>query len=145
AGVIVPTIVLIFLMSIPYLDRNFSDIGIWFASRKGKLITVWSTIYTVPLLVGLILFDQYIRVRALISEPEIIPGWIIPIGVMGLLSVGLYAVIRPFRPNTREVLVAYFTGFVVTFFILTIASTFFRGLGMNLTLPWDLPPGALSF
>ncbi|MDP6783742.1 MAG: hypothetical protein QGG56_09295, partial [Dehalococcoidia bacterium] len=62
-----------------------------------------------------------------------------------LLSAGLYAVVRPFRPNTREVLVAYFTGFVVTFFVLTIASTFFRGLGMNLTLPWNLPPGALSF
>ncbi|MDP6510639.1 MAG: menaquinol-cytochrome C reductase [Dehalococcoidia bacterium] len=145
AGVIVPTAVLAFLMSIPYLDRNLSDIGIWFASRKGKLITIWSTIYTVPLLVGLILFDQYIRVRSLISEPELIPGWLIPMAVMGLLSAGLYAVVRPFRPNTREVLVAYFTGFVVTFFVLTIASTFFRGLGMNLTLPWNLPPGALSF
>ncbi len=145
AGIIVPTAVLAFLMSIPYLDRNLTDMGIWFASRKGKLITIWSTIYTVPLLTGLILFDEYIRVRSLISEPEIIPGWFIPIAVMGLLSVGLYAVIRPFRPNTREVLVAYFTGFVVTFFVLTFVGTFLRGLGMHLTLPWNLPPGALSF
>jgi len=145
AGVVIPTAVLAFLMSIPYLDRNLSDIGIWFASRKGKLITIWSAIYTVPMLTGLVLFDEFIRVRSLIPEPEIIPGWVIPMAVIGLLSAGLYAVIRPFRPNTREVLVAYFTGFVVTFFVLTIVGTFFRGFGMHLTLPWNLPPGALSF
>jgi quinol-cytochrome oxidoreductase complex cytochrome b subunit len=145
AGVIVPTIALIFLMTIPYIDRSLKDVGVWFAGRKGKLIALWSTAYTVPLLLGLIVFNEYIRVRSLISEPEIVPGWIIPVGVMGLLIGGLYAIIRPLRPNTREVLVAYFTGFVVTWFALTIIGTFFRGLGMHLTLPWDLPPGALSF
>lgn len=145
AGVIVPTIVIFFLMSIPYLDRAVKDVGIWFASRNGKLITLLTTIYTVPLLAGLILFDQYIRVRSIVAQPEIIPGWIIPIGVMGALCLGLYAIIRPLRPNTREVVIAYFTGFVVTWFVLTIVSTFFRGLGMNFTLPWELPPGALTF
>lgn len=145
AGIIVPTIALMFLMSLPYLDRSLQDVGVWFASRKGKLIALWSTLYTVPLLIGLILFNEYIRVRALINEPEIIPGWLIPIGVMSVLIGGLFAIIRPLRPNTREVLVAYFTAFVVTWFVLTIVGTFFRGLGMHLTLPWDLPPGALSF
>lgn len=145
AGVIVPTIALIFLASIPYIDRSLQDVGVWFASRKGKLIALWSTVYTVPLLLGLILFDEYIRVRSIVSEPEVVPGWIIPVGIMGVLSVGLYAIIRPMRPNTREVLVAYFTAFVVTWFTLTIIDTFFRGLGMHLTPLWDLPPGALSF
>ena len=145
AGIIVPTIALMFLMSIPYLDRNLKDVGVWFASHKGKLIALWSTLYTAPLLLGLILFNEYIRVRSLVNEPEIIPGWIVPIGIMGLLTAGLYAIIRPLRPNTREVLVAYFTAFVVTWFVLTIVGTFFRGLGMHLTPPWDLPPGALSF
>jgi hypothetical protein len=145
AGVIVPTLVIIFLMTIPYIDRNLSDVGVWFASHKGKLITLWSTVYTVPLLMGLILFDEYIRVRSLISEPEIVPGWIIPVGVMVVLMAGLYGIIRPLRPNIREVLVAYFTGFVVTWFVLTIVDTFFRGLGMHLTPVWNLPPGALSF
>jgi hypothetical protein len=145
AGVIVPTIVIVFLVSIPYIDRSLQDVGVWFAGPRGKLITLWSTVYTVPLLVGLIVFDEYIRVRALVSEPEIIPGWVIPVVTMGVLSLGLYAVIRPLRPNTREVIVAYFTAFVVTWFVLTIIGTFLRGLGMHLTLPWDLPPGALSF
>lgn len=145
AGVLLPTGVILFLMSIPYLDRSRKDVGIWFASRKGKLITLISTFYTIPVLVGLIIFDEYIRVRSLISEPEIIPGWLIPMGVMGALFIGLYALIFPLRPNMRETLIAYFTGFAVTWFVLTIIGTFFRGLGMHLTLPWQLPPGALSF
>lgn len=145
AGVIVPTLVIIFLISIPYIDRTLRDVGIWFGGRKGKVIALWSTIYTVPLLIGLVLFDEYIRVRSLIPEPEIIPGWIIPVGIMGVLSLGLYGIIRPLRPNIREVLIAYFTAFVVTWFVLTIIGTFFRGLGMHLTPPWELPPGALSF
>lgn len=145
AGVVIPTFVVLFLVSIPYIDRSLDDVGQWFASRKGKLVTLISTAYTVPLLVGLILFDEYIRVRALIAEPEILPGWIVPMGVMGGLSLGLYGLIRPLRPNTRETLIAYFTAFLVTWFVLTIIGTFMRGLGMHLTPPWRLPPGALSF
>lgn len=145
AGIILPSLSVLFLMAIPYLDRSIKDVGIWFAGRQGKLITLISTLYTVPLLAGLILFDQYIRVRSLVATPEIIPGWVIPIGVILALSLGLYGFIRPLRPNTREVLIAYFTAFLVTWFVTTIVSTFLRGLGMNLTAPWRLPPGALSF
>jgi len=145
AGVIIPTLVIVALMAIPYIDRSKKDIGIWFASKKGQAIAIWSTVYTTVLLIGLILFDEYIRVRALISEPELFPGWLIPIAVIGGLSIILYVLIRRWRPSTREVLVGFFTAFVVSCFVLTISSLFFRGLGMRLTLPWELPPGALPF
>ena len=44
---------------------------------------------------------------------------------------------RVYKPNTREVMVALFTGFVVSYVILTIFGTFFRGQGMQLYWPWD--------
>ncbi|MBI2979625.1 MAG: hypothetical protein HYY41_02195, partial [Chloroflexi bacterium] len=86
AGVIIPGLMIIVLMVIPYIDRSKKDIGIWFASRKGRAIAVWSAVYTTAWLIGLILFDEYIRVRSLVSEPEILPGWIIPIAVIAGLS-----------------------------------------------------------
>lgn len=145
AGLIIPSLVIVILMAIPYIDRSKKDIGIWFASKKGRVIAIWSAIYTTISLLGLILFDEYIRVRSLISGPEIFPGWIIPIVVVGGLTILLYVFIRRWRPSTREMMIGLFTAFMVTYFILTVASLFFRGLGMHLTWPWNLPPGALPF
>ncbi len=145
AGVIIPGLVIIALLAIPYIDRSKRDVGIWFASKKGRAIALWSAVYTTIWLIGLILFDEYVRVRSLISEPEILPGWVIPIVVIGGLTALLYILIRRWRPSTREVLIGLFTAFVVTYFVLIISSLFFRGLGMHLTWPWNLPPGALPF
>src|SRR3989337_834310 len=77
AGVIIPTVMILLLMVIPYIDRSKKDVGIWFGSKKGRKIALWSAIYTTIWLPGLILFDEYVRVRSLVSGPEIYPGWII--------------------------------------------------------------------
>jgi quinol-cytochrome oxidoreductase complex cytochrome b subunit len=145
AGLFIPVIVIVLLMAIPYLDRSKKDVGIWFASRKGRRIALWSGAYTFVWLVGLILFDEYVRVRSIIAEPEILPGWIIPILVIAGLTVLLYVLIRRWRPNTREVIIGLFSAFVVCYFVLTVVGIFFRGFGMHLTWPWDLPPGAMPF
>jgi len=145
AGVIIPGLVVIALMAIPYIDRNKKDIGIWFASKKGRAIALWSAIYTTILIPGLILFDEHVRVRSLVSEPEIFPGWVIPLAVIGGHTALLYVLIRRWRSSTREVLIGLFTAFAVSYLILTVSSTFFRGSGMQLTWPWALPPGALTF
>ena len=145
AGVIIPGLVIVVLMAIPYIDRSKKDVGIWFASKKGRAIAFWSTVYTTIWLIGLILFDEFVRVRALISEPEILPGWIIPIVVIGGLIALLYLLIRRWRPSTREVMIGLFTAFVVSYFVLMISGIFFRGFGLHLTWPWNLPPGALTF
>ena len=145
AGVLIPGLVILILMIIPYIDRSKNDIGIWFASKKGRAIALWSAVYTTVWLIGLILFDEYVRVRALISEPEILVGWIIPIAVIGGLTALLYVLIHKWRPSPREVLIGLFTAFVVSYFVLIISALFFRGLGMRLTWPWNLPPGALPF
>ena len=44
-----------------------------------------------------------------------------------------------FKPTRREMIIALFTGFVVTYFVLTISGTSFRGEGQNLVFPWQLP------
>ncbi len=145
AGVIIPGLLILALMAIPYIDRSKKDIGIWFASKKGRAIALWSAVYTAFWLVALTLFDQYYGVRKVVSEPDVFPAWIVPIAVLGGLIALLYFLVRRWRPNTREVLIGLFTAFAMTYVILTISGVFFRGYGMNLTWPWDLPPGALTF
>jgi quinol-cytochrome oxidoreductase complex cytochrome b subunit len=71
--------------------------------------------------------------------PEIVYQQVIPIAVMiGLtLLLGLL-VWTIFRPTRRELIMAFFTGFVVSFFVLTIVGTAFRGEGMDLFWPWNV-------
>jgi menaquinol-cytochrome c reductase cytochrome b/c subunit len=145
AGAIVPGLVIIALMAIPYIDRGQEDVGIWFASKKGRTIAIVSTVYTVLWAIVLVLFDEFIRVRSIINEPEIFPGWIIPIIVVGGLIFLLYKIIRRLQPSTREVVLGLFTAFVATYFTMTIVALFFRGYGMHLTWVWNLPRGALPF
>jgi len=145
AGVIIPVLMAGVLMALPYMDYSKGDVGIWFASRKGRTIAFWSAIYTSICCIGLIFFDEFIRVRSLISAPEILPAWIIPITVIGGLSVLLVYIIRMWNPTRRETFIGLFAAFVATYVVLLIAGLFFRGLGMHLTWPWDLPPNSLTF
>ncbi|MBM2831544.1 MAG: putative menaquinol-cytochrome reductase [Dehalococcoidia bacterium] len=145
AGVIIPTVMVILLMAVPYIDRDRRDIGIWFASKKGKTVAMWAGAYTFVLVVALVLFDEFVRVRSLVSNPWWMPGVVVPVGIILVLSVLLYLIIRRWRPNTREVLVGFFTAFVVTYIVLILFGTLFRGLGMRLIWPWNMPPGGLTF
>ncbi len=145
SGIWIPVLVILVLMAIPYLERRQEDVGIWFASRKGRNLCILSCVYTVVVQTGLILFDEYVGVRRLIRSPAVMPEWIIPLAIMGALMAILYLIIRRWRPNGREIALAYFTAFVTTYVVLTISGQFFRGIGLHLTPVWRLPPGGLTF
>ena len=141
AGVIVPTVALVLIGAIPFIDRSPLGVGILFTSDKGKRITIFSSIYTFVLVVALVLFDEFVGVTATLQGrvPEIIYQQIIPVSVMVGLSVLLGLIVwRMYRPTRRELVIALFTGFVVSFFVLTIIGTAFRGEGMELFWPWEV-------
>ena len=75
----------------------------------------------------------------------LLKGWIAPLGITFIVLAVLYLGLRRWHPNSREIALAYFTAFVVTYIVLTITMQFFRGEGMQLIPLWDLPPGGLSF
>ena len=52
--------------------------------------------------------------------------------MMGPIVPLMLFIHKKWKPTTREVMVALFTGFVVSYVVLTIFGTFFRGQGMHL-------------
>jgi hypothetical protein len=58
AGVVLPTVALIALAAIPYLDRSREGQGTWFGTLNSVRITVFSTIYTLFFGTLLILLDS---------------------------------------------------------------------------------------
>jgi len=145
AGVIVPGIAIVALMTIPYIDDVVGDTGIWFSTPTGKKVAIFSAIYTAILVPVLILFDNAFGVRPTVESlglgptlAEAIAEFVIPIAIMLGLPALLIALIRPLRPSRRDIVIALFTGFVVTYLILTTVGTGFRGEGMKLFWPWQI-------
>ena len=62
AGVIVPTVVLVGLAALPYIDRRRKGTGIWFSGPKGKAITAFAAFYTAVWELALIFLDQWLPV-----------------------------------------------------------------------------------
>jgi menaquinol-cytochrome c reductase cytochrome b/c subunit len=149
AGVIVPTLALVAIAAIPYFDRSPLGVGILGTSSKGRKIAAFSTIFTIVVLVGMIVLDEATSrtqfgigriLREQFGAPEPVYNQILPTMIMiGTILLFIVLVQVIFKPTRREMIIALFTGFVVTYIVLTISGTSFRGEGQNLVFPWQLP------
>src|SRR5437763_13857125 len=62
AGVVVPTLWLVFMAAIPYIDSERAGIGHWFTNEVGKNCAIFSTIFTGVLVPALIGLDYVIKI-----------------------------------------------------------------------------------
>jgi quinol-cytochrome oxidoreductase complex cytochrome b subunit len=148
AGVIVPTVALVAIAAIPYIDRSPLGVGILGTSSKGRKIIGFSTVFTTVVLAAMIYFDElsdrtqfgigrYLRDN---GAPEIVYNTLLP-SVIILIFIGILMglVQKIYRPTRREMIIALFTGFYVSYIVLTLSGTSFRGPAQALMWPWDLP------
>ncbi len=159
AGVIIPgAVVFAAIPLIPYIDRDTRDVGKWFGTAKAVPITIFSAIFTFVVEWAEILWDSAYGVKPMMTDLARLTGWafladpeplgigalslvnvivpslfmIVPIAVLLLLLKWIY------KPDgVRDYMFALFTGFVVSYVVLTIVGSFFRGQGMHLMWPWD--------
>ena len=150
AGVVIPTIALGGIAAIPYIDRSPLGVGILGTSTKGRKIIAFSAVYTAIVQIAAVYLDELSERTRFGLGPIIqdsglpfanfIDTQVIPmIFILGAIGVLVGAVQAIFRPTKRELIIALFTGFVVTYIMLTIFGTSFRGEGQALTWPWNLP------
>jgi menaquinol-cytochrome c reductase cytochrome b/c subunit len=58
AGVVVPTVALILLAAIPYVDRSNEGQGVWWGTKDSIRITIFCTVFSFVVTVALILYDE---------------------------------------------------------------------------------------
>lgn len=149
AGVIIPTLALVGIAAIPYFDRSPLGVGILGTSAKGRKIAGFTAVFTAVVLIGMIFIDEmtgrtqfgiggYLQHQ--LHAPEWVYNQILPMIII-VVTIGiLVALVQGiFKPTRREMIIALFTGFVVTYLVLTISGTSFRGEGQALVFPWQLP------
>jgi quinol-cytochrome oxidoreductase complex cytochrome b subunit len=143
AGVIIPTILVAFLVVLPYLDPERKGAGRWFGGPREKRIAGWVALYTLLVMPAYILLDNAFSPRELLREvaPPLVSQGLIPAAVMAILvCLPLFILLRS-RPTRREILVALFTVMIVSAVVFTLTGFFFRGPGFKLYWPWAMPGG----
>lgn len=141
AGVIIPTILVLFLVAIPYLDNDRSAAGRWFTSARGRRITLWCALYGLIAMPLLILGDNAFNLRESLRgvAPELVAQILLPALILTVVA-WLPAIVLWFQhPTPRELLLCVFTVMFVAAVVFTISGFLFRGPGFKLYLPWDMP------
>ncbi len=142
-AVILPTIMVLFVLAIPYLDNSKKGSGRWFTSERGKKICLYTLVYTVVVMPAYILFDNAFPPRELLRglAPDWVAQVLIPSLIMGAIIALPLLVLRRYKPDSREVMLVLFTLLFVSAVVFTLVGFFFRGPGFHLYWPWDMPDG----
>ena len=150
AGIALPTLAVLFLIAIPYIDNSRTGAGRWFTSPRGKRIVFRTTLYALVAIPAFILLDTAFPPRELLRDvlPSFITQALIPGGLLALIVVLPVLVLWRFKPgttNAREIILTLFTMLLVSAIVLTLTGFLFRGPGFRLFFPWDMPNGYNPF
>ncbi len=139
AVTVIPLVVGLFLVSIPYLAYPNTTEGIWFASTRGKSQVVTAVVGTIIVTAG------WIVANALLVNPATGAAWMpplvrdgmLPLLFSGSLIAGYVLVMRKRRAaSVNEIVQSLFAMMVAAWLVLTVVGVFFRGPSMKLVWPF---------
>lgn len=126
AGVLIPTLVVMALIVIPYFKINVEAASLWARNRAGRVRIVAAVV--VIFAIFLIIFDVY---------AVLIPTLLVAIFM-------LFSATTPAAPGRLHRWLAakplsfwIMTWFLIQSAVLTLIGTFFRGPGWSLVMPWS--------
>ncbi len=128
-GIVIPGIVVLGLMLIPYLDREAEDAGLWFSGRRGLWVFLATLFYTSVVVLAMLTFTVSVGwLRDWVPDiPQIVITIVNPGTVMLALFMVWSFVMTRITNSTRMGAIAVFTCFLVSFVILTYFATVHRG------------------
>jgi menaquinol-cytochrome c reductase cytochrome b/c subunit len=126
AGVLIPTLVIIGLIVIPYFKINIEAEGVWTRNRTERL-----RILAVVTL-GFSLFLLFFHVYAVLI-PTLLTAALMFYSAGSTASSGRFRIWLASKPLSFWIM----TWFLVQAAILTLIGTFFRGPGWSFVMPWS--------
>ena len=143
AGVVIPAVLVLFLVALPYIDHSRAYAGVWFSTGRGRRITVWTAVYTFIAMPTLIALDNAFSLREMLRGvvPAWVAQWLLPALILAVVILLPVLVLWRQKANRREVMLSLFTIMFVSAIVLTISGFLFRGPGFQLYWPWQMPDG----
>ncbi len=125
AGVLIPALVVIALVVIPYFNINIESSGVWTRNRQ-KRLRVFLVVF-----LALIVFLLYFEVYAVLATTVLVGAAMLN-AARGPVEAGRRSL------SSRPLSFWVMTWFLLTASVLTVIGTFFRGPGWALVWPWSL-------
>ena len=146
-AIMMPTLMVLFVMAIPYLDHSREGAGKWFTNARGKKITLFTAIYTLIVMPLYIYLDSTFPPREILrgTLPDFVLQMVFPAILMGIIVTLPVIVLFFFKPTAREFMLVLFTVLFIGAIIFTLTGFLFRGPGFKLYWPWDMPGGYNPF
>jgi uncharacterized protein with PQ loop repeat len=140
-AVALPTLMLLFVAAIPYIDNDRNGAGRWFTSARGKKLTRNTALYALVSMSLFILLDNFFPPRELLRGvvPDFVAQVLIPALILGALVILPLLAILKSKPTPREIVLVMFTMLFVSAIVFTLVGFLFRGPGFKLYLPWNFP------
>ena len=141
ATIVIPTLALIALFMLPYLDADMNSVGIYFRSQRGRWLALLSAAVGILFTIGYVLLDEFfLDLPGLLpSLPTLISNGLVPLATLLLGLLGYYEFTRRVFKATRcEALLSVFVLVLLGFVTLTAIGIWFRGAGMALLWPWQI-------
>jgi len=129
AGILIPTMVVVALIVIPYFHVNVEGKPLWGENRSKRLGIVIGVL--VPLLIVLVVFDAWT-----IIVPTALVAALLLASYQSKATSGWMGALRT-KPLSWWVM----TWFIATAVCLTVVGTFFRGPGWSWVWPWGTHAG----
>lgn len=124
-GVLIPTLVVIALVIIPYFNVNIQAEGLWSRDRRRRLRIFWMV--TLALVLLLLVFDVYA-----VIAPTVLIAIVMLMAAREPRQAGRFQQWLSSRPLSFWIM----TWFLLSASLLTIIGTFFRGPGWSWVWPW---------
>lgn len=144
ATVLIPAAGLAGLFLLPFMDLDTGSIGVYFRSRRGRWLAVLAVGSALLIVPAWIVLDEFgLQWSVWLPDwPALVSDGLLPLAIAILGLVGLDAGLKSSFQASREERYLFIFVFLLTgLVLLTLTGIFFRGSGMALTWPWNLPAG----
>ena len=136
-GVVVPGLLILGLMSIPYVDRESDGEGVWFTAPRGKRVALWSFVGTAPFTGLLIFLNARLGLRRFVPEPPQLLADLLNPATLLLVAIAVASLLVGRRTGSRRMAaIALFSCFLSAYILLMVIGTFFRGPNWDWIWPW---------
>jgi quinol-cytochrome oxidoreductase complex cytochrome b subunit len=134
---VLPLLVLICLVFLPYWRNGILPEGQWFGGRRGVKLAFWTCLCSVAITFGAIILDEKVKNASESVATDGITRGVLPIvGLVLLYCTGYLIFTRRFKFTQAETVMAGFVFSITTMICLTIIGIWFRGPGMQLIFPY---------
>ena len=144
-AIILPGLAVIGIFLLPFFDINLNSVGIYFRSHRGRSLAILAVGIALVITPIWVLLDEFV-----LNWSLWLPTWntllsngLIPMAVILIPLILLDEwTVKFFHADTEERVLFIATFLFTAFFVLTIIGIFFRGPGMALYWPWNMPVAA---